>query len=72
MWQFPSDRPDAGQQHVAGSQQAADERIARNMKRAAHKRAVWVVLTGSPLEIVVIVCVLALCVAGAAHFLSLR
>lgn len=45
MINFPSDRPDAGQQspseggrHVAGSQEAADALIARNMKRAARRR----------------------------------
>lgn len=39
MIQFPSDRPDAHQQHVAGSQQAADELIAHNCKRAAKRAA---------------------------------
>lgn len=35
MIQFPSDRPDAGNRHVAGSQRKADNLIARNCKRAA-------------------------------------
>lgn len=59
MIQFPSDRSDHNQQHVAGSQKAADEQLARNMKRAARRqRGLTVVLTGAMLELVVFACVM--------------
>jgi hypothetical protein len=35
--QFPSDRPDRDQKHVAGSQRAADKQIARNTRKAARR-----------------------------------
>lgn len=52
-----SEHPDAASKHVAGSQEAADERIAANMRKAARRRSVSVVLTGAMLEIVILACV---------------
>jgi len=69
MIQFPSDANRDGQGHIAGSQKAADELIARNCKRAAHRQAkrqrgITVVLTGAMLELIVIACMGAMIVAG--------
>lgn len=65
MIQFPSDTSRNGQGHVAGSQQAADNLIARNCKRAAkQRRNIHVVLTGAMLEAIVLACLGAMILAG--------
>lgn len=64
MIQLPSDTNRNGRGHIAGSQKAADELIARNCKRAAKQRNIHVVLTGATLEVIVIACMAAMILAG--------
>lgn len=59
-----SEHRDAQSKHVAGSQKAADEKLARNLRRASKPRNIHIILTGATLEVIVIACMATMIVAG--------